>query len=661
MRRRALLCCLFFLFLTPLAFGTQPKYKRLPLGSVVADGWLRDQLLRARDGMGGNLDLLEPEMIAKPYVDREHQSAVIPGWSGEISGEYWYGLVQLAFVLNDEELIAKAERWVRASLALQEPDGYLGSYRPTENRQEDYCAWSANWYYRSALSWSEATGEKEVVDKVHNGLLWFVEHWAGDAKTDYVGTTLMESMIDVYLATGDERLGEWCVDYLNWLDAHDQYRHGRKSLERPQLEFNEDHSVSFAENVKHPALVSLFNDDPSFVAASENGLKQVFDRAWQCTDGPVSNLEYHGPPASNHETEYCAYSTYVDTFWRMGEITGDPKYGDLMERTTFNGAQGARKNDERAIAYNSSPNQFFATMESSLYGCLGNYEVYAPNIQVACCPAQSVRLYPEYVRAMFMRETATNALAFFAYGPATAKFNDEGTDVVVKEKTLYPFNGKIQIELAASKPWKRAIRLKKPEWAQEWTLELDGAPVEATLENGWLTIDREWQNDSLTVEFVMTPRVEEIKDVHFQTEPLRVVRCGALLFTKKYEEVWNPIPGIPITALPEDWSWFDVGCKTSPTFYSLVPKAWEEPGVISVQRLAANGNVWDNPPIKLLVPMIATTKKSWPRTPIVAWRGKNFIPYENPATPDDQAKVEYVELVPFGCSTMRQTCFTVVK
>jgi hypothetical protein len=38
-------------------------------------------------------------------------------------------------------------------MALQEEDGYLGSYRKTDNRLEDYSAWSANWCYRALLSW----------------------------------------------------------------------------------------------------------------------------------------------------------------------------------------------------------------------------------------------------------------------------------------------------------------------------------------------------------------------------------------------------------------------------------------------------------------------------------------------------------------------------
>lgn len=59
-----------------------------PLGSVTAQGLLKTQLERSKAGMGGHLDELEPDMIAKPYVDRTHKSKVSAGWSGEISGTY---------------------------------------------------------------------------------------------------------------------------------------------------------------------------------------------------------------------------------------------------------------------------------------------------------------------------------------------------------------------------------------------------------------------------------------------------------------------------------------------------------------------------------------------------------------------------------------------
>ena len=40
---------------------------------------------------------------------------------------------------------------IRAAMALQEPDGYLGAYRPGDNRQEDFNAWGCHIFYNAML------------------------------------------------------------------------------------------------------------------------------------------------------------------------------------------------------------------------------------------------------------------------------------------------------------------------------------------------------------------------------------------------------------------------------------------------------------------------------------------------------------------------------
>ena len=363
---------------------------------------------------------------------------------------------------NDEELKAKARKWVYSALALQEEDGYLGSYRKTENRLEDYSAWSSNWCYRAMLHYYDATGDTAILHAVHRGLLWFVKNWAGDQKTSYAGPTLMESMIVVYMKTGDEKLYNWCLDYIKWLDKNDKFHQGMASLQRDSLEFNEDHVVAFGENVKHPALIYLAGGGPEYLEASINGIKQIMAKCWQSNGAPASNYEYLSPPSAIHVTEYCNFSTYLNTFSWMASITGKAEYGDLMERILFNAAEGARKKDERAIAYMSSPNQLYATMESCRFG-ENEIEVYSPCYQVACCPTQSVRIIPEYIRAMFMHDKNEN-LYLPVYGPCKVHFaTKEGTALTILEETSYPFDETITLHIKASAPgrnklWSRFLR-----------------------------------------------------------------------------------------------------------------------------------------------------------------------------------------------------------
>lgn len=670
------LCAIFLWpFFTPAQESTPsaPVYERLPLGSVTARGWLRQQLLRNKEGMGGHLDELEPEMIGKPFIDRNHQSPVSPGWSGEISGTYWTGLVQLAFTLDDPELKEKARRWVEGTLALQEEDGYLGSYRPTENRLEDYAAWSANWCYRALLSWAQATGDERTLEAVHRGLLWFVEHWEGEQKTPYAGPTIIESMIDVWRQTGDERLARWSAEYLDWLDQNDSFCHGRRSLLREELNFNDDHVVAFGENMKHPALLWLYTGNPKDLAAAENGIQQAMSKCWLPNGAPSTNGEHFSPPSSNHETEYCNFATWQNSFLRMLAITGQARYGDWVEKMFFNAAQGARKKDERAIVYNSMPNQLKATITSDAFNW-ADYGCYAPNFNVACCPAQSIRLIPEYIRSMVLRDREGN-FAFPIYGPCQMKCTEGDREITIEEETNYPFDGRITLTVHAGENWSGSLRVRIPRWADSFTITRTiggqsraaavstGTNTEASTgtstETGWLTLPGPWgEAEQLEIVFTDTPRVVESKDVYFPNEPLRVIEYGPLLFSLAQTAEWNPIPGNPLTPLPEGWTWWNVTCQ--PTLYSLVKEALAPEAItVNKKELSGDNYPWENPPITLTVPMIRTQLHAWPfEQPAVH---VTPLPYGNPVRPDEGAEVETVELVPYGATNLRLTCFPIAE
>ena len=97
-------------------------FAELPIGAIKAEGWLHDQLVRQKDGMTGHLDELYSEVVGadNAWIGGEGDT-----WE---RGPYWLdGLVPLAYLLGDEELIAKSKVWTEAMLTMTYEDGYFGN------------------------------------------------------------------------------------------------------------------------------------------------------------------------------------------------------------------------------------------------------------------------------------------------------------------------------------------------------------------------------------------------------------------------------------------------------------------------------------------------------------------------------------------------------
>src|SRR3546814_1764334 len=82
---------------------------QLPLGAIRPGGWLKEQLQRMKTGLTGHLD--------QKYASVVGSRNAWLGGDGDAweRGPYWIdGLLPLAYILNDKELIAKVQPWVRS-------------------------------------------------------------------------------------------------------------------------------------------------------------------------------------------------------------------------------------------------------------------------------------------------------------------------------------------------------------------------------------------------------------------------------------------------------------------------------------------------------------------------------------------------------------------
>ena len=89
-------------------------------------GWLKSQLEIQANGLSGNLDKMWPSVKDSSWVGGNDD-----GWERV---PYWLdGFVPLAFQLEDEDMIARAKKYIYAILDGQQEDGWIAPC-PRENR-----------------------------------------------------------------------------------------------------------------------------------------------------------------------------------------------------------------------------------------------------------------------------------------------------------------------------------------------------------------------------------------------------------------------------------------------------------------------------------------------------------------------------------------------
>ena len=112
-------------------------FSSLPLGDIAPEGWLKNQLTLLADNIASDMETLSPD-LKTTGPDRS-------GWLGG-TGENWErgpyyvrGLVSLSYMLKDQELINKAQKWIDWTLESQTDSGAFG---PFANDMEKFDYWA---------------------------------------------------------------------------------------------------------------------------------------------------------------------------------------------------------------------------------------------------------------------------------------------------------------------------------------------------------------------------------------------------------------------------------------------------------------------------------------------------------------------------------------
>jgi hypothetical protein len=179
---------------------------------------------------------------------------------------------------------------------------------------------------------------------------------------------------------------------------------------------------------------------------------------------------------------------------------------------------GARLPDGTAHAYLKRDNEF--TLE---YPTIFHRELYSPAHEPFCCTLRMLSMTPTYVSHMFKKTADGKALAALCYGPASVETDVAGVKVNVAERTLYPFESKIEFRVRAEKPVAFVFLVRVPAWSPRADVTCEGATV--TRRGEYVAVSRTWGPEAvLNVSF--DAPVEAVRWVNNEY----VLKSGPLVF-----------------------------------------------------------------------------------------------------------------------------------
>ena len=639
---------------------SRKPYMELPLGSIRPKGWLKEMLVRQKNGATSRMDSIYPEVMGPRN-----------GWLGGDGdqwerGPYWIdGLLPLAYILNDDDLKKKVQPWVEWALASQREDGFFGpatdyGYEPGLQRNN-----SADWWPRMVMlkilqQYHSATGDSRVIDFMTRYFRYQLEtlpsyplgHWTFWA--EFRACDNLQAVYWLYNITGDKFL----LDLGNLLHAQGYDFTGMFADTDLLARFNSIHCVNLAQGIKEPVVYYQQSHDKAHLDAVKKAFADLRRHNGQPQGMYGGDEGLHGN-VPTQGSELCSAVELMFSLEKIMEITGDMDYADLLERVAFNALPTQITDDFTCKQYFQQANQVMITRhEHNFYEDYSHAHtdiVYGTLSGYPCCFSNMHQGWPKFVGSLW-HATPDNGLAALVYSPSevTARVAD-GRTVTVTEETTYPMDNVVSLTIGVKDkkhPVAFPLHLRVPAWCQNPQISVNGRETAAEPRNGTITIDAEWRDgDNVQLTLPMEVKVSRWYDNS------AAIERGPLVYALRMEEQWHKTHLEGNEAKQFGEYFYEV---TSPTKwnYGLPASSLADPAAsfrVTINREKLKNNYFwnvENAPVSITAK--AREIKEW------GLYNEMAGPMPNPHT-ESRAPEEEITLIPYGCTTLRISEFPVLR
>ena len=595
------------------------KWKRYTTNEIKPRGWLRRQLEIQAEGLSGNLDKVWADVRDSSWIGGDRE-----GWERV---PYWLdGFIPLAYLLENEDMIARAKKYIDAILAAQKEDGWICPC--TDEQRPTYDTWAVQLISKVLVVYYECSRDERIPEAVYRVLKnYYTLLKDGTIRLfDWGKARWFEAFIAISFCY--ERCREaWLLDLAAILKAQGSDCNEFVEIWKdPMYAWRwETHIVNLtmmlkAEAVSCDLLGQEYTDNAEFlrsILANYNGTVYESFTGDECLAG-ISPIQ---------GTECCGIVEQMYSYELLYAYTGDSKWAEKLEVLAFNALPATVSDDMWAHQYDQLSNQIACTpfpgrpifttngRESHVFGLEPNY---------GCCTANFNQGWPKFSLSAFLHNE-NEILAGFLL-PASLRADGIAIDV----DTDYPFKNSASYRVKAGKDF--TFRVRIPGFARN--VQVDGVTTE---EKELVYRLQAGQELAFAVSFDTVPYFKEI------TPGLKAVQCGSLLFS---------VP-LDYDAVPVEYVRSGVERKFPYCDYDMLPKNdWNFAYSSEALQLCHReiGNVpfaHNDPPV---VVKAKVRKIDWGMEPRYEWLCAAYPRCLEPISEEQE-----IALYPYGCAKLRMT------
>ena len=200
------------------------------------------------------------------------------------------------------------------------------------------------------------------------------------------------------------------------------------------------------------------------------------------------------------ETPCGAYAaTKLDRY--LLRMTGDPRYGDHLERVIYNTLLGVKQPDP------DGDYPYYSTYSPKAT------KVWYPH-KWPCCSGTLVQGVSDYVLNLYLR--AADGVTVNMYTPSELHFEQDGVKIKLTQATDYPVGETVSMRIDTKVPKVWTLRLRIPAWMEEPArITVNGATAAPAKPGSFAALRRRWEGgDLVELSLPQTFRAEPIDDLH---------------------------------------------------------------------------------------------------------------------------------------------------